>query len=118
VGTTRSESPSLWTIVNDSIDEFYIASSEGGGGSSGFPTSQKFSVVTPLVPIMTMFWPEGTPTPSTIATVPLQTTIPRPGTGLQPERQLSEARTQEVNTRHRATQRRAKLTSEQAAIKA
>jgi hypothetical protein len=48
VGTTLNRLPSLHTIVEDSIDEFYIASS--GEGCSGLPVSRRPSMGTHLLP--------------------------------------------------------------------
>jgi hypothetical protein len=74
VGMSHSGSPSLHTILEDSIDEGDTASS--GGWSSSFPISRECNVVIPNVPITTMLPPEGTLAPLTIATVPLWTAIP------------------------------------------
>jgi hypothetical protein len=43
-GITHSRSPSLWTILEKSIDEFYMTSS--GDGSSGLPLPQRHSMGT------------------------------------------------------------------------
>jgi hypothetical protein len=61
VGTARSGSPSLHTILEDSIDKFYIASS--AEGSSGFPVSWRRNMVTPPVPITTTPRPDDAPIP-------------------------------------------------------
>jgi hypothetical protein len=37
VGTTRSGSPSLWSMIENSADEFYMASSGGGALASPSP---------------------------------------------------------------------------------
>jgi hypothetical protein len=51
VGMTHSGSPSLHTILEDSVDEVDITSS--GGRSFDFPIFQKCNMVTPTVPITT-----------------------------------------------------------------
>jgi hypothetical protein len=73
VGMARSGSSLLHTILKDSIDKFYIASS--GEGSSGFLVSWRHNMMTPPVPITTTPSPDDAPIPSTIATVPLQTIV-------------------------------------------
>jgi hypothetical protein len=59
MGTTRCGSPSLWAMIEDSTDEFYMASS--GEGSSGLPTSQRHSTGAPPAPNATTPWTEDTP---------------------------------------------------------
>jgi hypothetical protein len=56
VGMARSGLLSLRAILEDSPDEFYMASS--GEGTLGFPVSQSHSMVTPHVPITTTPRPE------------------------------------------------------------
>jgi hypothetical protein len=68
VETVRNESPSLCTIIEDSIDEFYMTSS--GEGNSGFPISRRCSMGTPPTPITTTPWSEDASTLQTITTVP------------------------------------------------
>jgi hypothetical protein len=67
VETVRNESPSLCTIIEDSIDEFYMTSS--GEGNSGFPISRRCSMGTPPTPITTTPWSEDAPPLQTITTV-------------------------------------------------
>jgi hypothetical protein len=59
MGMTRSWLPSLWTILEDSTNEFYMASS--GEGSSGLPVSRRHSTGTSPAPIATAPWSEGAP---------------------------------------------------------
>jgi hypothetical protein len=59
VGTTRSGSPSLWSMIENSADEFYMASS--GEGSFGLPVSRRHSTGALPAPIATTPWPEGAP---------------------------------------------------------
>jgi hypothetical protein len=63
----RSGSPSLRSILEDSTNEFYTASSREG--SSGFPISQRHSLGTPPAPIETTPWPKDAQTPQTMAIV-------------------------------------------------
>jgi hypothetical protein len=117
VGMTHNGSPSLHTIIEESVDEGDTASS--GGGSSGFPISHGSNVVTMTITITTMPLPKGTPTPLTIATFPLQTIIPQPDIGLPPEQQQAyqeeqqaRAHAQQTDAKRRATQWQGKLAGE------
>jgi hypothetical protein len=80
---TRGGSPSLRTILEDSTDEFYMASS--GEGSSGLPLPWRHSMGTPPSPITTMPWLEDAPIRQTMMTILLCTVLSRPDIGLLPE---------------------------------
>jgi hypothetical protein len=79
-GMTRSGSPSLCTILKDSTDEFYMASSRNG--SSGLPLPRWHSMGIPPAPIATTPWPKDAPTPQTMTTIPSWTVASQPDTGL------------------------------------
>jgi hypothetical protein len=85
MGTTCSGSPSLCTILDDSVNEFYTTSS--GEGNYGFPISWRRSMGTTTAPIATTPWPEDALTPHTMAKALLQTIVLWPDTRLPPERQ-------------------------------
>jgi hypothetical protein len=84
MGTTRSGSPSLRAMIEDSTDEFHTTSSEEG--SSGLPTSRRHNTGASPAAIATTAWPEDTPTTQTMMTVPPCTLAPRPNTRLLLER--------------------------------
>jgi hypothetical protein len=84
MGMVHSGSPSLHTILDESISEEESASSDMG--TSGFPISQGCNVVTPVVPNIAILPPEGTSVLLTILMTPLRTTVPQPNTRLLPER--------------------------------
>jgi hypothetical protein len=84
MGITCSGLPSMCTILKDSTYEFYTTTSEEG--SSGFPISQRCSMGTPLVRIMTTLWLEDALTPETMATVLLRNITSWLDTELPPER--------------------------------
>jgi hypothetical protein len=109
VRIAHSGSPSLHTILEDSIDEGDTTSS--GGGSSCFPISRECNMVTLAVLITTTPSSEGTLMPLAIATVPLRTAIPQPDSELPPvqqqahqEEQQVRARAWQVDAERRATQ--------------
>jgi hypothetical protein len=85
VGMAHSGSPSLHTILKDSVDKGDTPSS--GGRSFDFPISRECNVVAPSIPIKTAPRTKGTSTHLTIATVPLWTTASQPDHGLTPEQQ-------------------------------
>jgi hypothetical protein len=64
--TTHSGSLMLWAMIEDSTNEFYMASS--GEGSSGLPASQRRSMEAPIVPTATTPWRKDTPTTQTMST--------------------------------------------------
>jgi hypothetical protein len=74
MGTTHSGSPSLCNILDDSTDEFYMASNREG--SSNLPVSRRHSMGTPPAPIATTPWLEDVLNPQTMATVPPRTITP------------------------------------------
>jgi hypothetical protein len=83
MGATHSGLPSLCTILEDSTDEFYMASS--GEESSGLPVSQRCSMGKPPASISTTPWSEDALTPQAMTMVPSWTITPLPNTRLPPE---------------------------------
>jgi hypothetical protein len=83
MGITSSGSPSLWAMIEDSTDEFYIASSREG--SSSLPASQRHNMGAPPAPIATTPWSEVSLATQTMTMVPPWTLTPRLDTGLLPE---------------------------------
>jgi hypothetical protein len=83
VGMARSGSPPLCSILEDSINEFYIASSREG--NFDFPVSWRRNMVT--LPFYITATPrlKDASTLQAIATVPLWTIIPRLVIRLHPE---------------------------------
>jgi hypothetical protein len=59
MGSTRSESSLLWAMIEDSTEEFYMASSEEGGSS--LPSSRRHGTGAPPGPIATTPWLEDAP---------------------------------------------------------
>jgi hypothetical protein len=68
VGMTHSGLPSLQAMIEDSTDEFYMASS--GGGSSSLLVSQRLSTGASPSPTATTRWLEDAPATQTMMTVP------------------------------------------------
>jgi hypothetical protein len=56
--TTHSGSPSLCSLIEDSIDEFHMASSREG--SSDLPVSRRHNTGAPPAPIATTTWSKDT----------------------------------------------------------
>jgi hypothetical protein len=67
----HNESPLLCAILEDTINEFYMASSREG--SSGLPLPWRHSMGTPHGPIATTPWPEDALTTQTLTIIPPQT---------------------------------------------
>jgi hypothetical protein len=65
----------LCAMIEDSTDEFYMASS--GEDSSGLSASQRYITRAPPAPITTTPWPEEASTTQTMMTVPPWTLTPR-----------------------------------------
>jgi hypothetical protein len=76
--------PSLHALIEDSTDEFHMASS--GEASSGLPASRRHGTGAPPAPIATIPWPEDTLCTQTMTMVLPQTLSPRSDTGLPLER--------------------------------
>jgi hypothetical protein len=85
VGMAHSGSPSPCTILEDFANEFYTTSSIMG--SSSFPISQRRSMVTLSIFIMTTPRLEDSSTPHTIVMVLPRTIVPCLNVGFPPERQ-------------------------------
>jgi hypothetical protein len=52
---THSRSPSLWwTMIEDSMEEFHMTSS--GGGGSGLPSPRRLGTGAPSAPLTTLLW--------------------------------------------------------------
>jgi hypothetical protein len=84
MGTTRRGSLLLRAMIEDSIDEFYTASS--GEGSSGLPISRRHSMGALPVPIKTTPWSADALTTQTMTMVPPWTLAPRSYTGIPLEK--------------------------------
>jgi hypothetical protein len=120
---THNGSPSLHTILEESANEGDTTSS--GGGSSGFSISRGCNMATPSTLITTTPPSEGTPTPLTIATVPLQAAKPQPDNELSSKQQRANQEEQQawahawqVDAERRTMRWQSELTGEQVTIEA
>jgi hypothetical protein len=60
MGSTHSVPPSpRWAMIEDSTEEFHMASSVGG--RSGLPSPRKLNTGAPPAPVTTLLWQEDTP---------------------------------------------------------
>jgi hypothetical protein len=84
MGLVHSGSPSLHTILEESLSVDNLTSSDGG--SSGFPIPQDCNVVTSVIPIVTTPLSKATLMLQTIPTVPQRAAVPQPYTKFLPER--------------------------------
>jgi hypothetical protein len=80
VSTTRSGSLSLWAMIEDSVEEFYMPSS--GEGSSGLPVSRRHETRALPLLVITTPWLEDIPATQAMMTASPWTPAPRPDTGL------------------------------------
>jgi hypothetical protein len=81
MGSTRSETPSLWrAMIEDSPEEFLTVPSEEGG--FGLPSPRRSGTGAPHAPVTTTPWIENAPATQATTMVPSRTVAPRPDTGL------------------------------------
>jgi hypothetical protein len=85
IGSTHSGSPSPWqAMIEDTIEEFHIASSREGG--SGLPSPRRHDTAALPAPVTLTPCMENAPTTQAMTMVPPWTAEPRLDTGLPIER--------------------------------
>jgi hypothetical protein len=79
MGSTRiGPSSPRWAMIEDSIKEFHMASS--GGGGSSLPSPKKLSAGAIPAPIITTPWQEDAPVIQSMTTFPPWVLVPQPDT--------------------------------------
>jgi hypothetical protein len=82
-GSTCSGTPSpWWAMIEDSVEDFLMASNEEGGGGFDLTSPRRHNTGIPPAPVTTTPWMENASTTQARTMVPPWTVAPRPDTGL------------------------------------